>query len=124
MAKETVLKNELKTNVLEMIKELFASDYDVLTVGTHEITIPMCDSERNDRFVNIVVKIPSGSYEIHDGVKCLVPYDGYEESENYKFELAEKEEKAKKKAEEKAKKMVRDKVRREKEKEIKVKKGE
>ena len=90
MAKSTrkELREKLKTEYLEKIIEGF-SEEEILRVGSNEIAIPVVDSEGNEDYIVIVVKIPTGSRL--DGE----PYDGHAAAEDYAMKQEEKARKAK-----------------------------
>ncbi len=108
------LNDTLREEYLTKIIELLENDDEVLRTGTNEIAIPCVDSEQNEKFIQIVVKVPTGS---RDGE----PYDGYSMAEEYQIKLRTKEEKRKEKEEAKRKKVERDKKIREKKQEMKEK---
>ncbi len=104
---KTVLRTELREKYLSVLSEKLASNgEEVLIVGSNEIALPVVDSEGNDEFVVITVKVPTGS---RDGES----YDGYSMAQDYAMKCAEKAEKAKAKAEAKARKMAQDQASRE-----------
>ena len=107
MAKSTrkELREKLKSEYLEKVIESF-SEEEILRVGSNEIAIPVVDSEGNEDYIVIVVKIPTGSRL--DGE----PYDGYAVAEDY----AMKQEEKARKAEERKAKAEKDKAKREAEK--------
>lgn len=101
------LHDELRARIMADIKSYLESKgEEVLTTNSNEYAIPCVDSEGNDEFAVITVKIPTGS---RDGEA----YDGYGEAQSYAMKTAEKAEKAKAAAEKKAKKIERDKAQRE-----------
>lgn len=105
---ETVLTNELRTKYTELLTNLLSGlGEEVLLTASNTIALPTTDSEQNDRFIQIVVKVPKGSRD--DGEA----YDGYAEAEAYKLHLEEKAEKARIAAAKKAKKIAEDKAKRE-----------
>ncbi|MBR4155417.1 MAG: hypothetical protein IKU01_01760 [Bacteroidales bacterium] len=108
------LNDTLRENFLQRIIELLEFDEEILRTGANEIAIPCVDSEQNEKFVQIVVKVPTGS---RDGE----PYDGYSMAEDYKLKLEEKERKRKENEEKKRKKVERDKKIREKKEEMRAK---
>ena len=107
MATKKALHEALRADYLKRIADFFTENgEEVLTTGSNEIALPCVDSEGNDEFVTITVKVPTGS---RDGEA----YDGYSMAEDYKMKTAEKAAKAKAAAEAKAKKIARDKAQRE-----------
>jgi regulator of protease activity HflC (stomatin/prohibitin superfamily) len=82
-------------------------DVDNMQVKSNEIAIPVLDAERNDKFLVLTLKVPTGSRD--DGEA----YDGYALAEQYAESVAAKAEKAKADAEKKARKIAADKAKRE-----------
>ena len=73
------LNDELRNKYLEMLKAFFDENgEEVLITGTNEICLPCVDSEQNDKFIQIVVKVPTGS---RDGDA----FDGYSLAEDFKI---------------------------------------
>ena len=102
MATEKTLCENLRAfHLNEIIKMYESHDDEVLRTDSNEIAIPVVDSEGNERYIVITVKIPTGS---RDGDA----YDGYSMAEDYAMKCAERkakaEEKARKSAERKPKK--------------------
>lgn len=94
--------DKLRADYLAKVVEMFTkAGEEVLQVKSNEIALPCVDSEGEEQFIVLTVKIPSGD-------RAGNPYDGYTEAEGYKISLAEKAEKEKAKAEEKAKKIAKD----------------
>lgn len=111
MATNRILDNELREKVLKTIMEFFTEkNEDVMQTNSNECAFPCVDSDGNDKWVQIVVKIPTGGRD-EDG------YDGYGVAESYRLKVKEKEEKKKESEIKKAKKIERDKKIREKKKE-------
>lgn len=102
MATEKTLCENLRAFHLNEIIKMYESHNDeVLQTASNEIAIPVVDSENNERYIVITVKVPTGS---RDGDA----YDGYSMAEDYAMKCAERkakaEEKARKSAERKSKK--------------------
>lgn len=117
---QTALDNELRAVYIEKVAELFKADgEEVLRTGSSEVAFPVVDSEGNEKFIVVSVKVPKG--ERKDG---YVPYDGYSVAEEYEINQREKAEKKAKADVEKAKKIAKDKVFREKQAELKAKRAE
>lgn len=113
------LREQVKAAYVEKFSEfLNVEGEEVLRVGSNEIAFPVTDSEGNEDFIVVVVKIPTGAN------KGTEPYDGYSMAEDYRIKLEEKAEKAKKAAEAKAKKIKKDKIYRERRAEAKAKREE
>lgn len=103
----TALRKEIRERYLaQFVDFLKSKGEDVQIVGSSEIAIPVLDSEKNDEWLVINLKVPTGS---RDGDI----YDGYSIAEMYARHIEETKEKAKAKADAKAKKIARDKARRE-----------
>ena len=93
------LNDKIRAYYLEKVKEFFADiGEEVLVTGSGEICMPCVDAEGNEKWVQFVVKVPTGT---HDGE----PFDGYSLAEDYEMKLHEKAEKAKEAARKKAEKM-------------------
>lgn len=105
------LREEVKTKYVEKLNDFLKESEEVLRVGSNEIAFPVVDSEGNEDFIVITIKIPTGAN------KGTEPYDGYAMAEEYQMKLKAKEEKMRKSAEAKKKKIERDKKYREKKKE-------
>ena len=111
MANNRNLDNQLRNVYLENIMEFFRkNEEDVLQSGSNECVFPVLDSEGNEKWIQVVVKVPTGG---RDGEG----FDGYGIAESYQLKLKEKEQKMKEKEEKKQKKIEKDKKMREKKKE-------
>lgn len=111
-----VLDDALREKYLEILsKVLDEQGEEVLRTGSNEIALPCVDSEGNDKFIVLTVKVPTGS---RDGDL----YDGYSMAEDYQLKQKVKAEKAAKDAEAKAKKKARDEKQRQQAAEIRAKK--
>lgn len=98
-----ISRDTLRNSYLEKLMDFFNSaDEEVLQTGTNEIALPCVDSEGNDEFIVITVKVPTGS---RDGDA----YDGYSMAEDFSMKMAEKKAKAEEAAAKKAAKIERDK---------------
>lgn len=96
------LNDKIRAYYLEKVKEFFTKvGEEVLVTGSGEICMPCVDAEGNEKWVQFVVKVPTGT---HDGE----PFDGYSLAEDYEMKLAEKAEKAKEAARKKAEKIKKD----------------
>lgn len=110
-----MLRAEKREEYLKKIIDFFKESEDVLRTGSNEISFPITDEEGNEDFIQIVVKIPTGS---RDGE----PYDGYAKAEEYALKIKLKEEKARKAKIAKEIKIARDKQKREEKKRIREEK--
>ena len=98
MASKATLENELRTAFIDKLKQMIEKEYetDSLPVSASEITLPVVDSEGNEKFLLVKVSVPRGTRNGNGGYD---PYDGYAASEEYLLEQASKaQEKAVKKA--------------------------
>ena len=103
MATKTALNATLRNEWVNALIEKFSTEEnDVLRTGSNEISIPVLDNEKNEKWIVITVKVPTGS---RDGDE----YDGYEKAEDYEIRIKEKKEKAEKRKAEKVKKIERNK---------------
>lgn len=87
------LETEIRNNILNAITEMLTAMYDtdVMPVSASELTIPVLDSEGNEKFALVKVSIPRGT-RVNGGYE---PYDGYAAAEDWKLVLADKADKAK-----------------------------
>lgn len=93
---EKELRERIYTKLIPFIEENFG---EVLITAPTELTFPILDAERNDKFATILLKLPRKN---RDGK----PYDGYEEAETYRLtvEIEQAEKKAKQEAKEREEK--------------------
>lgn len=109
-----VLNEEIRNRYYSKISEFLSNEgEEILQVASNRFAFPIVDSEGNEKFVEITVKVPTGS---KDEI-----YDGYSLNEEFTLKETERKEKAKKQAELKAKKIERDKKMREKQAELRAK---
>ena len=105
MSKAT--RDALRNSYLEKLTNFLRSNNEeVLITGTNEFALPCVDSEGNDEFIVVTVKVPTGS---RDGDA----YDGYSMAEDFAMKMAEKKAKAEEAAAKKAAKIERDRKMRE-----------
>ena len=102
-----VLNEQLRKGYLNAIVAYLEKEDEVLRVKSNEIAMPVIDTEDNEKWVVITVKVPTGAD------KGREPYNGYDEAEDYAHKLKEKEIKAQKRKAEKEKKIAHDKKMRE-----------
>lgn len=111
------LDDKLRNVYLAQVKKYFEDvGEEVLITGTNEICIPCLDEQSNEKFIQIVVKVPKGS---RDGES----FDGYSLAEEFKIKQELKENKKREDEEKKKKKIEKDKKLREERKNLKEKKG-
>ena len=101
------LHEELRADYLAKLTEyLTEKGEEVLQTGSQEVAIPCVDSEGNDEYIVITIKVPTGS---RDGDA----YDGYAMAEEYRLRVEKQRETAERLKAEKEKKIERDKAMRE-----------
>lgn len=106
------LNDKLRETYLEVLMDFFEKKgEEILRTGTNEFCFPCVDSEQNDKFIQVVVKVPTGS---RDGE----PFDGYSLAEDFQMKQETKAAKKKEDSERKAKKIERDKRLREEKKRL------
>lgn len=81
------LNDELRAMYLERVHECLSKEDEVLVVGTNELAIPVVDTDGNEKWIVVSVKIPTGT---RDGDS----YDGYSMAEDYRLRQKNKAEKA------------------------------
>ena len=81
------LNDEVRALWVQRVNECLSTDDEVLVVGANELAIPVIDSEGNEKWVVLTIKVPTGS---RDGDA----YDGYAMAEDYQMKLANKAAKA------------------------------
>ena len=83
-----VLNDEVRAQYMALVRETMAKAGDeVLEVASNELALPVVDSEGNEKWVVLTVKVPTGS---RDGDA----YDGYAMAEDYRMRQAGKAAKA------------------------------
>ena len=94
------LNDEVRAQYVQRVSECLSAEDEVLVVGANELAVPVVDSEGNEKWVVVTIKVPSGS---RDGDA----YDGYAMAQDYQMRQTAKADKAKererKSAERKAK---------------------
>ena len=86
---ETEIRNNILNAIIGALSEMY--DTDVMPVSASELTIPVLDSEGNEKFALIKVSIPRGSRNGEGGYDS---YDGYAAAEDWKLVLADRADKA------------------------------
>ena len=101
------LNDELRAMYLERVRNCLPAEDEVLVVGANELAIPVVDTDGNEKWIVVSVKVPTGS---RDGDA----YDGYAMAEDYRMRQADKAAKAaereRKTAERKAKAAAKNKA--------------
>ena len=72
------LNDEVRAQYLERVQSVLSADDEVLVVGSNELAIPVVDSEGNEKWIVLTIKVPTGS---RDGDA----YDGYAMAEDYQM---------------------------------------
>lgn len=99
-AQEIALRNQFLDFIMKAISD--GMEIDGRKVKANEVTFPCLDSDRNEAWVNITVKVPRGT---RNGEGGYDPYDGDFEADEYEQTCSEKAEK-KRLAEEKKQKKI------------------
>lgn len=100
------VETEIREEFMSAVRELFESKgEDVLQVKSGTISIPWVRGE-DEGYLNIAFSIPKGERDKEN--KCYIPYDGYEEAQNYAQETKAKRAKKAETAKKKAEKIARD----------------
>ena len=81
------LNDELRALYMERVHTSLSQEDEVLVVGANELAVPVVDTEGNEKWIVLTVKVPTGS---RDGDA----YDGYAMAEDYCLRLKNKAEKA------------------------------
>lgn len=100
------IETEIREEFMSAVRELFeGKGEDVLQVKSGTISIPWARGD-DEGYLNIVFSIPKGERDKEN--KCYIPYDGYEEAQNYAQETEAKRAKKAETAKKKAEKIARD----------------
>lgn len=100
------IETEIREEFMAAVRELFeGKGEDVLQVKSGTISIPWSRGE-NEGYLNIAFSVPKGERDKEN--KCYIPYDGYEEAQNYAHETEAKRAKKAETAKKKAEKIARD----------------
>ena len=81
------LNDALRALYVERVNKCLSTEDEVLVVGANELAVPVVDTDGNEKWIVISVKVPTGS---RDGDS----YDGYAMAEDYQLKLANKAAKA------------------------------
>ena len=81
------LNDELRAMYLERVHACLSQEDEVLVVGANELAVPVVDTDGNEKWIVLTVKVPTGS---RDGDA----YDGYAMAEDYRMRQADKAAKA------------------------------
>ena len=95
---KAIIENEIRDRIFSIIIEaLEAKGEQPMRIASGEFTIPVVDSQGEEKFANIKISIPRGKRV--DGT--YEPYDGYAAAEEYRIDEEEKAAIVKAKAEKK-----------------------
>ena len=81
------LNDELRALYMERVRTSLSLEDEVLVVGANELAVPVVDTDGNEKWIVLTVKVPTGS---RDGDA----YDGYAMAEDYRMRQVVKAEKA------------------------------
>ena len=81
------LNDELRAMYLERVHACLSQEDEVLVVGANELAIPVVDTDGNEKWIVVTVKVPTGT---RDGDA----YDGYSMAEDYRMRQEDKKAKA------------------------------
>ena len=81
------LNDELRAMYLERVHACLSTEDEVLVVGANELAVPVVDTDGNEKWIVVSVKVPTGT---RDGDA----YDGYSMAEDYRMRLENKAAKA------------------------------
>ena len=100
------IETEIREEFMNTVREMFeGKGEDVLQVKSGTISIPWSRGD-DEGYINIAFSIPKGERDKEN--KCYIPYDGYEEAQNYAQETEAKRAKKAEAAKKKAEKIARD----------------
>ena len=100
------IETEIREEFMSAVREMFeGKGEDVLQVKSGTISIPWSRGD-DEGYINIAFSIPKGERDKEN--KCYIPYDGYEEAQNYAQETEAKRVKKAEAAKKKAEKIARD----------------
>ena len=81
------LNDELRAMYLERVHTCLSAEDEVLVVGANELAVPVVDTDGNEKWIVLTVKVPTGE-------RGGDPYDGYAMEKDYQLKLANKAAKA------------------------------
>lgn len=81
------LNDELRAMYLERVHACLSQEDEVLVVGANELAVPVVDTDGNEKWIVLTVKVPTGT---RDGDA----YDGYSMAEDYCLRQKDKAAKA------------------------------
>jgi hypothetical protein len=81
------LNDELRALWVQRVNDCLSQEDEVLVVGANELAVPVVDTDGNEKWIVLTVKVPTGT---RDGDA----YDGYAMAEDYRMRQTAKAEKA------------------------------
>ena len=75
------LNDELRALWVQRVHTSLSQEDEVLVVGANELAVPVVDTDGNEKWIVLTIKVPTGS---RDGDA----YDGYAMAEDYQLKLA------------------------------------
>ena len=72
------LNDELRALWVQRVNDCLSQEDEVLMVGANELAVPVVDTDGNEKWIVLTVKVPTGS---RDGDA----YDGYAMAEDYRM---------------------------------------
>ena len=81
------LNDELRALWVQRVNDCLSQEDEVLVVGANELAVPVVDTDGNEKWIVLTIKVPTGS---RDGDA----YDGYTMAEDYQLKLTNKAAKA------------------------------
>lgn len=102
-AQEIAIRNQFLDFIMKAISD--GMEIDGRKVKANEVTFPCMDSDNNEAWVNITIKVPRGT---RNGKGGYDPYDGDFEADEYEKDCAEKAEKKRLSEEKKQAKIAAD----------------
>ena len=82
------IETEIREEFMSAVRKMFEDKgEDVLQVKSGTISIPWSRGD-DEGYINIAFSIPKGERDKEN--KCYIPYDGYEEAQNYAQETEAK----------------------------------
>lgn len=92
MASKAELENAMRNEILQVIINALSEHFDlnpetqIRFIASGEITLPLVDKERNEKWPTVKVATPRGT---RDGNGGYIPFDGNAAADDYAADLAE-----------------------------------
>ena len=81
------LNDELRALWVQRVNDCLSQEDEVLVVGANELAVPVVDTDGNEKWIGVSVKVPTGTREGDS-------YDGYAMAEDFRIRQKNKAEKA------------------------------